>query len=289
MFQSTPPRGGRLARSPWHRRPVVSFNPRPRAGGDPHRRRDGVTGRSWVSIHAPARGATARMPIAVRGPTASVSIHAPARGATPGDEPSLTATVFQSTPPRGGRHSRLPRCRRRLRVSFNPRPRAGGDSTWRDASPVVASDGFFNPRPRAGGDRSHYARALDSRLAWFQSTPPRGGRPPRGARPAVPRRVSIHAPARGATRAVAAPPSGVQFQSTPPRGGRPSRRRCRRFNPRPRAGGDTMGTASRCRGFNPRPRAGGDFDVAAVAARRCFNPRPRAGGDAQEEREPDAA
>ncbi len=104
-------------------RAQTSFNPRPRAGGDaresPHVQRE------VVSIHAPARGATlAQLPVQRAG---MVSIHAPARGAT-----WLTAeqaglyTLFQSTPPRGGR--RRSRLSMRPQPSFNPRPRAGGDS-----------------------------------------------------------------------------------------------------------------------------------------------------------------
>ena len=78
----------------------------------------------------------------------------------------------------------------------------------------------------------------------------------------------------------------------------------RRFNPRPRAGGDAIHLHSTaiylC--FNPRPRAGGDHIVVAACcaayvsihapargatwrvgikreATNGFNPRPRAGGD----------
>ncbi len=56
----------------------------------------------------------------------------------------------------------------------------------------------------------------------------------------------------------------------------------RRFNPRPRAGGDLTGRGStRQRScFNPRPRAGGDLCfVNLTRFTPCFNPRPRAGGD----------
>ena len=76
----------------------------------------------------------------------------------------------------------------------------------------------FNPRPRAGGD--------------MVASPPESNL-----------KVSIHAPARGATSTVS----------------------CR----------------GRCyAGFNPRPRAGGDIIQLGYTYRRyCFNPRPRAGGD----------
>ena len=105
--------------------------------------------------------------------------------------------------------------------------------------------------------------------AWFQSTPPRGGRP------------DAHRQCR----------SGVYG-----------------FNPRPRVGGDIRRSALQCgqlHGFNPRPRVGGDALAAeidpdgiavsihapawgATCERRrsctssyCFNPRPRVGGDAE--------
>ena len=57
-FQSTPPRGGRHAANTELRYHLTSFDPRPREGGDsvssPHGSK-----RDRVSIHAPARGATA--------------------------------------------------------------------------------------------------------------------------------------------------------------------------------------------------------------------------------------
>ena len=75
------------------------FNPRPRAGGDVEV--DTVRGRYYVSIHAPARGATIRGVIEVT--VNYVSIHAPARGATHGSRHRRLSHRFQSTPPRGGR------------------------------------------------------------------------------------------------------------------------------------------------------------------------------------------
>ena len=58
------------------------------------------------------------------------------------------------------------------RLSFNPRPRAGGDYRRADGAEISIS---FNPRPRAGGDTS---RAAKLGLLY----------------------VSIHAPAQGATK-----------------------------------------------------------------------------------------
>ncbi len=76
----------------------------------------------------------------------------------------------------------------------------------------------FNPRPRVGGDARRSVILL--RRPMFQSTPPRGGRQvyPRGGRSGA--RVSIHAPAWGATLSFALFMSSSRFQSTPPRGGR---------------------------------------------------------------------
>ncbi len=135
---------------------------------------------------------------------------------------------------------------------------------------------------QAGGGGGVYA------VLEFQSTPPRGGRHGQWRYHQDRAAVSIHAPARGATRSFA-------FRLIAP---------CRSFNPRPRAGGDAggLGSCSRRSRFNPRPRAGGDLRNGVpirdalrfqstpprggrrsrrlpCAPRRRFNPRPRAGGD----------
>ena len=173
-------------------------------------------------------------------------------------------------------------------------------------------------------------------MLQFQSTPPRGKRrrawspptcsfgsfqstPPRGKRRAESRDishrtpiVSIHAPAREATRArkpcagtladgvsihapareatfprrpMQVPTATCLFQSTPPRGKRlaevvrtgPEEDR-RSFNPRPRAGSDA--TAPPCwtptLRFNPRPRAGSDSGKPAPAMVLVFQSTPPA-------------
>ena len=99
----------------------------------------------------------------------------------------------------------------------------------------------------------------------FQSTPPRGGRRACGSTIRRLDRVSIHAPARGATSCLA---GIIQDHHG--------------FNPRPRAGGDFLVyhdlASFLC--FNPRPRAGGDINRPKTnTTLHCFNPRPRAGGD----------
>jgi len=190
----------------------------------------------------------------------TVSIHAPAQGAT---WPCLQGSL------RGGR--------------FNPRPRAGGD-TSRAVPP--ACWGEFQSTPPRRGRRVLIADMTP--LSTFQSTPPRRGRHKRSGSLICYVQVSIHAPAQGATRihlhrgghgrvSIHAPAQGATHCV-------PERwvlRHC--FNPRPRAGGDwrtgVMGSRMRlC--FNPRPRAGGDHRrVRSIRCPISFNPRPRAGGD----------
>ena len=89
----------------------------------------------------------------------------------------------------------------------------------------------------------------------FQSTPPHGGRPNRLRSVAIRERVSIHAPAWGATSTC-----------------RPGRGKISGFNPRPRMGGDRrichQSYMDRC--FNPRPRMGGDCN----GYERCYGPGP---------------
>ena len=216
MFQSTPPRGGRPAELIVRGRPDC-FNPRPRAGGDGLGHSCACRSHD-VSIHAPARGATysaARMMSRYQ----LVSIHAPARGATQTVSAKSSAdVVFQSTPPRGGRPQRSAH-QRRHRSGFNPRPRAGGDCKRRRVdgySEVVSihapargatGSGFrirsmrpmFQSTPPRGG-RLRLSGQIEVVDGVFQSTPPRGGRQPQTALPRLSEHVSIHAPARGATR-----------------------------------------------------------------------------------------
>ncbi len=189
----------------------------------------------FISIHAPARGATKRY-VVVHVPNV-ISIHAPARGATPA------------------------RCRSESQgADFNPRSRAGSDRAVRGLTHPLH---YFNPRSRAGSD-VFLPPALPRRNA-FQSTLPRGERHPdvealrvamefqstlpRGERHGLVRNldtgpfISIHAPARGATCSVA-PLEGALGH----------------FNPRSRAGSDSRAEPVRPAraDFNPRSRAGSD-------------------------------
>ena len=189
-FQSAPPHGGRPAPDARGLSGPMGFNPRPRTGGDQLLRHLG--------------------------------------------EPS---GEFQSAPPHGGRLCFL---NHHVVVlgSFNPRPRTGGDSL----SVIPTTRPTVSIRAPARGATRYLSFRPPDQL--FQSAPPHGGRllggscerpgqtcfnpRPRtgGDSSAAPasaqvKRVSIRAPARGATprRLLRAPRSNV-FQSAPPHGGR---------------------------------------------------------------------
>ena len=122
-----------------------------------------------VSIHAPAWGATGVVRIVIF--FRRVSIHAPAWGAT-----------------------RL-RCGKRPMIfGFNPRPRMGGDLQKQNNNNISLR---FNPRPRMGGDEYESQKNIERKR--FQSTPPHGGRHCMDRGGSGYFRVSIHAPAWGAT------------------------------------------------------------------------------------------
>ena len=213
MFQSTPPHGGR-----------------PRSAG-------AVRRLPTVSIHAPARGATAAVSMprrvasfnprprtggdaiqcAASAGRQRVSIHAPARGATSAaDQHRGMSGVFQSTPPHGGRPSAVPL--RSIARRFNPRPRTGGDI--RPLERVAAPSRVSIHAPARGATVEPLAMSLSARVSIHA--------PARGATDRMPElriavRVSIHAPARGATTAADRyRRRQSEFQSTPPHGGRPA-------------------------------------------------------------------
>ena len=231
-FQSTPPRGGRRpasSTSAWG----VCFNPRPRAGGDICSRPD---------------------------PFHKSSFNPRPRAGGDGSRERVDRNKyrFQSTPPRGGRHSSISVVRDCH--SFNPRPRAGGDyllmfhschaqvsihAPARGATSFfgrrLTNDSLFQSTPPRGGRPG--STVLDGEDHGFQSTPPRGGRREYYFKFVIEPIVSIHAPARGATWLFV-----VYYQLL------------------------------NC--FNPRPRAGGDLPLSLLFPLTwCFNPRPRAGGD----------
>ena len=189
MFQSTPPREGRpsstLAASRQH-----CFNPRPHREGrrwpraTPHCRPNGFNPR-------PTRGATKiRLRAALR---LVVSIHAPARGATEREVLFLTSGKFQSTPPRGGATELLAKGVR-VDLVFQSTPPRGGRLTER---PRLNQRLSFNPRPHAGGDDRQ--RVPHSWVIAVSIHAPTRGATTLSKLSARLTVVSIHAPTRGAT------------------------------------------------------------------------------------------
>ncbi len=189
-FQSTRPRGARLALAERFYNLMI------------------------VSIHAPARGATAGVsrkisdkrcfnPRARAGrdvgdsyfPSISnVSIHAPARGAThPLLRPAHRGIVSIHAPARGA--TPKPWNIHVDNFRFNPRARAGRDA--RRQHDETGADRVSIHAPARGATYGYllvrYCRLL------FQSTRPRGARPPYEGSYNAQGTVSIHAPARGAT------------------------------------------------------------------------------------------
>ena len=165
VFQSTPPRRGRLQRfgqcnCRYH------FNPRPREGGDiQNYMRSGFF---YISIHAPAKGATARYVPVFADPV--ISIHAPAKGATMiWRHFDRDMYGFQSTPPRRGRLN-SPAGRNSVNGFQSTPPRRGRLVFF--FMMIILS--YFNPRPREGGDA--FASVNGIFVTVFQSTPPRRGR-----------------------------------------------------------------------------------------------------------------
>ena len=189
MFQSTRPRGARLA--------VVC--------------RVGV--HRYVSIHAPTWGATTLRSVY----TSTAICFNPRAHVGRDSSPPRTSQVlllFQSTRPRGARHPMpCPRCRSSC---FNPRAHVGRDvaglmgnrsvpkvsihaPTWgATMMKAIATiiNGFQSTRPR-GARRAPSGSLRKDPL--FQSTRPRGARRYPSDKTAPGSEVSIHAPTWGAT------------------------------------------------------------------------------------------
>ena len=145
------------------------FNPRSREGSDPT---------AVFLLHFP-----------------SISIHAPARGATAG----ITATqnLSQDFNPRSREGSDTV-CSPFVISSqyFNPRSREGSDSF---AAPTLNLLSNFNPRSREGSDA---ILSRDPRNAEISIHAPARGATMQAQKRAILQRISIHAPARGATRSL---------------------------------------------------------------------------------------
>ena len=216
--------------------------------------------RAGVSTHAPARGATASQPIRRR--SRAVSTHAPARGATIQAARGSFFPEFQLTRPRGARPQAnryavaaarfqltRPRGARRHHRSPSPLLRAvsthapARGATLQSRKPSQATSSF-NSRAREGRDLRLSSEPFTSML--FQLTRPRGARR-RGSPP---------------------PTRQGRFQLTRPRGARPSVIGFSSTGPpvsthAPARGATSSGTASgAATSFNSRAREGRDLTAA---------------------------
>ena len=143
----------------------------------------------------------------------------------------------------------------------------------------------FNPRTRTGCDM--VTRTISKYFEIFQSTHPHGVRliPLRNVPQLL--RISIHAPARGATADVRALLLDQLNFNPRTRTGCDSESGTRwgsdhHFNPRTRTGCDHLASVGFCPlpYFNPRTRTGCDPKADFVATPTCdFNPRTRTGCD----------
>ena len=251
MFQFTRPQGARLRRM-GSDYVLGRFNSRARKGRD-------IIGiailpPTCVSIHAPARGATSRWtrgryrgtfqftrPQGARHDCSNLVVKAAGfnsrarKGRDLLHSPPRSPRLFQFTRPQGARQSVEPPVP--LLAGFNSRARKGRDCAY--VSCAMAA-GRFNSRARKGRDASAphvfpLHRGFNSRA--------RKGRDEDGAWKMRAVTVSIHAPARGATRAVRRQPWNAQVSIHAPARGATATRRP---------------PCSTSRGFNSRARKGRD-------------------------------
>ena len=145
-----------------------NFNPRSREGSDVLMKQ--IAGEPWHFNPRSREGSDIFSTFNIR--KSIISIHAPARGATL--PPYITVYIWKH---------------------FNPRSREGSDlplfqNTYKHT--------HFNPRSREGSD---FFCSFSFLLSLsFQSTLPRGERQPGSALEQYVYGISIHAPARGATK-----------------------------------------------------------------------------------------
>ena len=169
---------------------------------------------------------------------AVISIHAPARGATLPQNPQWSlAPRFQSTLPHGERQVADEQFEKLFAISIHAPARGATRIETRCRNTVIN----FNPRSHTGSDM--VAVVLKLQRMKFQSTLPHGER--RVISNSIIHQVliSIHAPARGATRI------------SPSTTSKPN------FNPRSRTGSDSslFKRFTPIQHFNPRSRTGSDL------------------------------
>ena len=254
VFQFTPPRGGR--QPPRERQQIPpNFNSRPRVGGDTIFTAS-CGGSSYFNSRPRVGGD--RLWIGNRSSKSNFNSRPRVGGDLLICPPCGRRTLFQFTPPRGGRHYKgLVGKVKKNGFQFTP-PRGG--------------------RPMIGTRYGSWSTISIHAPAWGAT---RDGMSYRGRK-----RISIHAPAWGATGSGGTGDSmSWKFQFTPPRGGRRPvlRRRCPQtpyFNSRPRVGGDFPGGGRVERGrfqFTP-PRGGRQPCCCTPGTPTTFQFTPPRGG-----------
>ena len=144
-----------------------------------------------ISIHAPARGATAETQEILTFDI--ISIHAPARGATAVNNPaSLQLGISIHAPARGA--TRPHQKEEADKPNFNPRSREGSDGQ-RNINGTNYDISIHAPARGA----TAFLCQVGASVWLFQSTLPRGERPTYFVSYVLDLYISIHAPARGAT------------------------------------------------------------------------------------------
>ena len=297
-FQSTRPYGARPGAPARRHRPPYRFNPRARTGRDPR----GCAKTAHRAGFNPRARTGRDSPLPLHRSLSGVSIHAPARGATKDDGDERGAAKFQSMRPHG---ARLGIKERNLTPAQFQSTRPHGA---RRRAPVGIASGLQFQSTRPHGAR-HPLMSRMHKPDPFQSTRPHGARPHACDHSREHRHVSIHAPARGATRgdnldhkrpqvSIHAPARGAtslssalaalkSFQSTRPHGAR-----------RDNQAGTTVDELFQStrphgarRGPTPLHRFAGAVSIHAPArgatfatttptlSRSCFNPRARTGRD----------
>ena len=295
-FQSTLPRGARPAQDQANRAVSKSFNPRAHAGRDATSNTAATITAAFQSTRP--RGARRRA-ARCRVYRGSVSIHAPTRGATARLAAKTTCCASFNPRAHAGRDTSI-QTRVRRGTFQSTRPRGA-----RPVTPQcnVSSASVSIHAPTRGATRHLPEIRAPGRVSIHAPT--------RGATVTQPlaagfRVVSIHAPTRGATSAAGLVCMFPAFQSTRPRGARPrgtsahgqgqafqstrprGARRCARhkhrpwpcrFNPRAHAGRDCIRMSSRTAdaGFNPRAHAGRDSSGRAAIIKSGWfqSTRPR--------------
>ena len=204
-----------------------------------------------ISIHAPPRGAT--VAVFARLVVVLISIHAPPRGATGWTRCPPGERVFQFTPLREGRRN--------------------------EKSDEFVDEVDFNSRPSARGD--DVVLRLCPEAGKFQFTPLREGRPMFQRRDTLHKRISIHAPPRGATAMQKyADNFGKISIHAPPRGATGSRVRKTsslsifQFTPLREGRLKSLLTMQGLSDFNSRPSARGDMTGCIPSKARIFQFTP---------------